>query len=238
MDLKIAHTDPSRLRSRCQIASLRPADPDEPYEAGAAVPQDRWEALPPHLPAALQASEDADHRTLVELVALPPGTPPSSFARLAHALDDPRATYLGHHTSPGRLRTTTPDPAGGLLIGVHVDNHDRLPCSGRHLARRRLCFNLGPAPRYLLVGDRDIRTIARAVRPDHHVRHPHTDDLRAYVAQGGPLNLLRIRLDPGEGYIAPTELLPHDGSTQDSTQSSTAAFWLGNWRARTLPWLV
>ena len=24
---------------------------------------------------------------------------------------------------------------------------------------------------------------------------------------------LRIRLDPGEGYITPTELLPHDGST-------------------------
>jgi hypothetical protein len=238
VDLKIAHDDPSRLRERCRIAALRQAASGEPYESGAAVPHGRWEPLPPGLPAALQAAEDTDHRSLVELVALPPGTPPSSFSRLARALGDPDAAYLGHQTSPGGLCTTTPNPASCLFVGVHVDNHDRLPYSRRHLARRRLCFNLGPATRYLLVGDRDIRTIARAVRPDHRLRHPHTDDLRAYVAQGGPLNLLRIRLEPGEGYIAPTELLPHDGSTEGSAQPSTAAFWLGNWRACALPWLV
>lgn len=238
MDLKIAHTDPARLRDRCQITTLRPAGSDEPYENGAAVPHDRWEHLPPGFPANLQPHHDTDPRSLVELVALPPGTPPPSFADLADTLRDPQATYLGHYTSRPKLSTTTPGPANNLFIGVHVDNHDRLPYPTRHLGRRRLCFNLGPATRYLLLGDRDIRTITRAIHGRHQSRHPHTDDLRTYVAQGRPINILRIRLAPGEGYIAPTELLPHDGSTQNSTQPSTAAFWLGNWTAHALPWLA
>jgi hypothetical protein len=238
VDVRIAHTDPGLLGERCWVTTLRPAGADEPYETGAVVPEDRWEPLPSHFATALQPSDATDHRSLVELVALPPGAPPTSFAGLADALDDPHARYLGHHTSPPGLPTTTPNPANGCLIGIHVDNHDRLPFGMRHLGRRRLCFNLGPAPRYLLLGDRDIRTISRTVRSDHRLRHPHTDDLRTYVAEERPINVLRIRLEPGEGYIAPTELLPHDGSTQDSAQPSTAAFWLGDWQVRALPWLV
>ncbi|MGK5532877.1 hypothetical protein, partial [Streptomyces sp. URMC 129] len=64
---------------------------------------------------------------------------------------------------------------------------------------------------------------------------PHTDDLRTYTAAGHPLGCLRIRLNPGEGYITPTELLPHDGSTEAHDQPSTAAFWLGHWPRGTLP---
>ncbi|MFF7994749.1 hypothetical protein ACFZDG_33880 [Kitasatospora xanthocidica] len=58
------------------------------------------------------------------------------------------------------------------------------------------------------------------------------------TARGLPLRLYRLRLDPGEGYIAPTELLPHDGSTEDQDQPSTAAFWLGHWPRGTLTQLV
>jgi hypothetical protein len=238
MDLKIAHNDAAHLRARCQITTLRPAGSDEPYESGAAVPDGHWEPLPANLPAALQPSHSTDHRTVVELVALPPGPPPASFSELADTLQDPLATYLGHYTSQPRLRTTTPNPEKNLYVGIHVDNHDRLPFPARHLGRRSLCINLGPAPRYLLLGDRDIRTVTRAVHSSYQHSHPHTDDLRAYVAQGRPINVLRIRLAPGEGYIAPTELFPHDGSTQDSVQASTAAFWLGRWAARSLPWLA
>jgi hypothetical protein len=163
VDLKIAHNDPALLRARCQITTLRPASSDEPYESGAAVPHDRWEPLPAHLPVALQPGHGTDHRTLVELIALPQGAPPASFAELADTLQDPQASYLGHYTSQPRLPTTTPNPDTDLFVGVHVDNHDRLPYLERHLGRRRLCINLGPAPRYLLLGDRDIRTITRGV---------------------------------------------------------------------------
>ncbi|KOV35651.1 hypothetical protein AB0420_35980 [Streptomyces caelestis] len=97
----------------------------------------------------------------------------------------------------------------------------------KHLGRRRLCFNLGTGTRYLLFGNLDIRAICRTVHPDPAGRYPHTDDLRAYVARGLPLTVLR--LNPDEGYIAPTKLLPHDGSTEDQPVPSTAAFWLDHW---------
>lgn len=73
---------------------------------------------------------------------------------------------------------------------------------------------------------------------DYTNRYPHTDDLRAYVAVGKLLRCLRIRLDPGDGYLAPTEYLPHDGSTEDEPTPSSAAFWLGRWARGTLPSLI
>ncbi|WP_159037021.1 hypothetical protein [Streptomyces specialis] len=159
--------------------------------------------------------------TLTELVALPDAPAPAALAGLPESLGDSHAQYLGHAQSPPGALTTTLNRATGRRIGLHIDNWDKLPCSTRHQARRRLCYNLGPGARYLILGDADIRTIARA-------RHPHTDDLRAYAADH-PLRCVRIRLDPGEGYLAPTELHPHDGSTQHQDQPSTVAFWLGHW---------
>ncbi|MFD4659245.1 hypothetical protein ACFWP2_26845 [Kitasatospora sp. NPDC058444] len=44
--------------------------------------------------------------------------------------------------------------------------------------------------------------------------------------------------DPGEGYIAPTELLPHDSSTEDQPQPSTVAFRLGHWPRGVLASLI
>ncbi|MFF7655067.1 hypothetical protein ACFZCY_35405 [Streptomyces sp. NPDC007983] len=134
--------------------------------------------------------------------------------------------------------TTTVNHANGLRIGLHVDNWDRLPYSRRHTSRRRLCINLGPGTRYLLLADVDIRQICRAMQDHCDDRYPHTDDLRRYVSDHHPIRCLRLRLGPGEGYIAPTELLPHDGSTEDQAEPSSAAFWLGHWQRGVLPSLV
>ncbi|WP_340375953.1 hypothetical protein U5640_12800 [Streptomyces sp. SS7] len=136
-------------------------------------------------------------------------------------------TLLGCAASPGHWATTTEDSNTGRRIGPHVDNFDRLPYARRHQARRRLCLNLGPGPRYLLIGDHDIQQICRTLHTDPDRHHPHTEDIRRYVAAGHPLRCLRIRLDPGDGYIAPTESLAHDGSTAGIDQPSVAAFWLG-----------
>ncbi|MFE5513874.1 hypothetical protein ACFQ9J_25415 [Streptomyces sp. NPDC056529] len=72
---------------------------------------------------------------------------------------------------------------------------------------------------------------------DYARRYPHTDDYRAHAAVGHTTHILRIRLAPGEGYIAPTEYLLHDGSTQDQ-EASAIAFWLGHWQRGKLPSLI
>lgn len=81
-----------------------------------------------------------------------------------------------------------------------------------------------------------MRAVCRAVHPDYHAhRYPHTQDYRDYVASGRPIRIIRIRLAPGEGYVAPTEHLLHDGSTEAQDQPSAAAFWLGHWPRGILP---
>ncbi|CAL9504964.1 hypothetical protein SUDANB37_03549 [Streptomyces sp. enrichment culture] len=50
--------------------------------------------------------------------------------------------------------------------------------------------------------------------------------------------LTRTTPSDGEGYIAPTEYLLHDGSTEAADKPSAMAFWLGRWPYGTLPSLV
>ncbi|MEU3572199.1 hypothetical protein AB0E96_27800 [Kitasatospora sp. NPDC036755] len=229
MNLAIAHTDPAALIARCEIAGVRTVGGEPEYEPGAVLPAGPWQPLTADLAARLKPRAQTADNTLVELVKLPDGPVPASLAALADPLGDPDAVHLGQAASPAKSLTTTPNYQDGRRIGLHVDNWDRLDYQSKHTGRRRLCFNLGPGTRYLLLADLDIRTICRTLHADPAGRYPHTDDLRSYVAGRQPLRVFRIRLAPGEGYIAPTELLPHDGSTEDQAEPSTAVFWLGHW---------
>lgn len=225
------------LRGRCDIAAVRPARSMPIYEDGALVPDGDWTPITADDAEQLRADDSTPDSVLIELVHRP--LPQCDEDDLAGRLDvaarlDPLngrwpRELLGCAISPSNGATTTEDSATGHRVGLHVDNFDRLPYTRRKQGRRRLCLNLGPGPRYLLIGDRDVRHICRALHTDADLaRHyPHTEDIRQYVTAGHPLRCLRIRLEPGDGYIAPTELLPHDGSTAGIDQPSVAAFWLG-----------
>jgi hypothetical protein len=113
-------------------------------------------------------------------------------------------------------------------LGLHVDNWDHLPMRTRADSRRRLAVNLGPGPRALLFASPSVCQICRTLRrPDEHL--PHTDDVREFVANGGSLRCYSVVLEPGQAYVAPTELLVHDGSTLTAKLPSTVAYWLGRW---------
>jgi hypothetical protein len=128
------------------------------------------------------------------------------FGRLDH--------YFGVHDDvPGRL-TATVDPASGLLLGLHLDNWDRLPAGQRAGSRNRLSVNLGPEPRSFLFVDADLVTMY----PPEVI--PSTGGCRRLVRQlvqdatspptGAAPAVVRLVVPPGWGYIAPTENLLHD----------------------------
>ncbi|MEV6946004.1 hypothetical protein AB0N07_29255 [Streptomyces sp. NPDC051172] len=223
------------LRGRCDIASVRQTASESGYDDGAIVPDENWKSITAADAEQHHADDSTPDSVRIELVRRP--LPDFDQADLAGRLEaaarlDPLDGWwptklLGCTASPGNWATTTEDSATGRRIGLYVDNFDRLPYTQRHQGRRRLCLNLGPGPRYLLIGDHDIQQICRTLHTDPDRHHPHTEDVRQYVAAGHPLRCLRIRLDPGDGYIAPTEFLPHDGSTAGIDQPSVAAFWLG-----------
>ncbi|WP_316520659.1 hypothetical protein [Kitasatospora brasiliensis] len=239
----IVFTDYAKLRDRCQITTVAVAHGHPAYENGAVVPADRWTPISPVEADFLRAPRHPPAAEAVELIAFP-------APRTLDSVDSPWWTvhppftpapgtqYANHATSPAGDLTVTVNPASGRRLGIHLDNWDRLPYAHRRLSRRRLCFNAGPGSRYLLVGDTDAPTICQRLSRDGPAHYPHTDDIRAYVHAGHPLRCLRLRLDPGEGYLAPTELLPHDGSTMDLPEPSTAAFWLGRWPIRAFPSLI
>ncbi|MEU2852391.1 hypothetical protein AB0K71_10855 [Streptomyces syringium] len=236
MPLRIACHDMTALCNRCQISVVHTVHGAPEYEPGAVVPTGLWQPLTAEIAKHMPTWTGMRDSTLVEIAA--PPLPPAALEDFGAGLGDPTAVYLGQaHSKPDTLTTT--DNQSGRRIGLHLDNWDRLPYSAKDSARRRLCLNLGPGTRYLLLCPLDAQALGRAVHPDDYAdRHPHTDDLRAYVAAGNRLQCLRIRLDPGDGYIAPTEYLPHDGSTESEPKPSSAAFWLGQWPQGSIPSLV
>jgi hypothetical protein len=244
MPTRIAFTDPAALAEHCEITSAHIADDASLYDTGAVIPHDDWQALSPQQANSLRADPDTDPGTVVELVTVPIDRA-AAYAMLPITATsfDPfagkqRAEFLAYADQPAGARTTTTDPAIDRRIGLHVDNFDRLAYTERTSGRRRLGINFGPGPRYLLLATIDILDICHTLNPEAPHRYPHTDDIRAYAQAGHHLHCLRLRLDPGQGYIAPTELIPHDGSTWHTDQPSRIAFWLGHWPTHTLPTLI
>ncbi|RBQ14520.1 hypothetical protein DP939_40365 [Spongiactinospora rosea] len=235
MGIRLIFDSFADLIGRCEIATVRQAGAKEDYDEGAVVPVDDWQPLTREEADRFQASDATETGRLVELVRceLPLFGAGEHSRRDAAAELDPLdgrwpTELLGCVVNRGGLTTTTRDHSIDQRIGLHVDNFDRRPQAARHRSRRRLGLNLGPGPRYLLLGDRDIQEICQELYGVAAVENwPHTDDVRRYVAEGRPLRCLRIRLEQGDGYLAPTELLPHDGSTLGTDVPSTAAFWLG-----------
>ncbi|GAA4219435.1 hypothetical protein FHR32_000392 [Streptosporangium album] len=236
MGVRLLFDQFSDIQGRIDIGDVRQAGDTPGYDDGVAVvPRRGWAALREEEAERFRPDADTPLSMTIELVSqdLPVFASDDLQARVdAAAALDPLEGRWPHRrlactaSPPGQL-TSTEDSTTGHRIGLHVDNFDRLTYSARQNSRRRLCLNLGPGTRYLLVGDRDIKEICRALGCDQDRYYPHTDDLRRYVADGHTLRCLRIRLDPGEGYIAPTEFLPHDGSTAGMREWSLAAFWLG-----------
>jgi hypothetical protein len=121
---------------------------------------------------------------------------------------------------PPRLQTLTADHDTRDFVGLHVDSWSRneLGLSHRDHFPNRVCVNLGADDRFFLfinipVSQMDVLT-----------EDKNTDAARAY----GPSSLaidfmrsfpsypvVRVRIRPGEGYVAPTENIAHDGSSID-----------------------
>jgi hypothetical protein len=245
MGVSIAFTRTQALIDRCDIADVRLATGEDRVEDGAVVPEDNWRRLSDAEAEAFRADACADPATVIELVrVLADGSVTVHGRPLVEHVNafDPfagrhNADFLAAVDEPPGQPTTTVDTAVSLRLGIHLDNHDKLNLADRTASRRRVGLNLGPGPRHLLVGTLDIFEICAAMLagPRHY---PHTNDIRRHVAAGRTLRVLRIRLDPGDAYITPTELVPHDGSTLTATAPSRIAFWLGRWPLGALGSLV
>ncbi|MBV6698198.1 hypothetical protein KV557_13790 [Kitasatospora aureofaciens] len=226
----IAFRDPEALRARSELGGFRRLHLRPGYESCAVLPDATWQPLPESYPERFAPSIFTQDSGLIEFFKLPETvTDRHVLAALVGELGDPAPVFLGETDDPPGEPVTHRTPETGLRPGLHVDNHQNLPYAARDTARRRLCVNLGPGSRHVLLSDTDIKSICRTVHDRYETHHPSTDDLRMFVTLRRPLKLLRIRIDPGEGWLAPTAVLPYDESTEGQELNSVTASWLGHW---------
>lgn len=132
--------------------------------------------------------------------------------------------------------TCTTNKETNLLIGLHLDSWDRKAFNKRSSARNRLCINLGKTTRYLLFINQTLRQISYMVniplgKQDHYENNP-THLLKAFMEQNPKYPVIKVAIEPGQAYIAPTENIIHDGCYSDESNLDISWTFLGYFSPR------
>jgi hypothetical protein len=134
-------------------------------------------------------------------------------------------------TNSTGLNTVTYNPEEQCFIGLHLDSWDRFPLEKRHLSTNRICINLGFEDRFFLFINLTLMDIFYLLNVNELDEAPEfslknrQERLRQYYFSN-PSNQLKtqpdylrqmflhqyphypvvkVRVSPGEAYIAPTE---------------------------------
>lgn len=116
------------------------------------------------------------------------------------------------------LPTSTYNTQTNEYTGIHLDDWSNSGLTERESAANRICINFGKEPRYFLFINLtmkqifDLCSIVDVKEINAVKKHPGI--LANYFFRKYPdYPAVRIKLNPGEAYIAPTENILHDGST-------------------------
>jgi len=145
----------------------------------------------------------------------------------------------GFHSLPPGMTNTTVNSMNGLRIGLHFDSWDQLPVESRWRGSNRICLNIGKGPRYLQFVPLSAFSIAErlaAVGHEDAITGPSgktLDYARRFLATYGDIAVFRVSIFPGEAYIAPTENMIHDGSSEDSGSDDVTLTIRGHIHPRT-----
>ncbi|MGJ3248148.1 MAG: hypothetical protein ACFE0I_18950 [Elainellaceae cyanobacterium] len=139
--------------------------------------------------------------------------------------------------NPPNMPTVTYNSHQQFYIGLHLDSWDHMPLQDRHLSTNRICINLGQHDRFFLFLNlplvdilytlillesnkfapsqqwinwkwkfRKFKPIQGLIRttPPQHLKRRFLETYSSYP-------IIKVRVAPGEAYIAPTENIIHDG---------------------------
>jgi hypothetical protein len=122
----------------------------------------------------------------------------------------------GISIKPPGLPTVTVESSTHRLIGLHVDDWYSFAIGRRHHSPNRTCVNLGCEDRNFLFLNltvaqmyEELQRAGRKVDADSG----GTPIARAFMTAFPRYPVLRLRIRPGEAYIAPTENIAHDASS-------------------------
>lgn len=144
-----------------------------------------------------------------------------AFASKYKAADDTPAE-IGPTFKAGGLQGTTVNQQTGKFTGLHIDSWEMYnSLCERKTARNRICFNIGLFPRYFCFVNLDVQQLYQRMTQSEPEAYQglcgnYTPFVWKFFEENRAYPVTRIRVDPYEAYIAPTENILHDGSTEDN----------------------
>ena len=205
------------------------------YESEARLPQEPWRLLTPGERAALVVERPPqDMAKTVSIVKIPGAfsadvwrsfepvegseVPNEIVAPLESicTLDEP-LHWIGPNSNPSGLKTVTVGNDGKRYIGLHFDSWDNLEVERRQESTNRICINIGASDRYFLFLPFSLKEMGHILSKLHQDFH-HWSLGEHFMERFPDVPAIRCRLAPGEAYIAPTENLIHDGSSEGQQQ--------------------
>lgn len=123
-------------------------------------------------------------------------------------------------SNPPGLQTVTYNPKSGCYIGMHLDSFDKKTYPDTKYARNRICVNLGREPRYFIFYNLSLTSmfeLLKKLNKDITTNLKETDFSRgigfSFMKHFPNYPIIKVKINPKEAYIAPTENVFHDGST-------------------------
>lgn len=154
-----------------RASMLRVAEPSETeWEDGAVVPASGWHDVRDRFGA--PCSDELAFRpgrdvAVIEMTAQLAASGPEHAIASVGTVDD----YFGVRRDEPGLVTTTRNRGSGRLVGLHLDNWDRLPAGRRGVSRNRVNVNLGSEQRIFMFADLDIADACCSLGQRQGARH-------------------------------------------------------------------
>jgi hypothetical protein len=138
--------------------------------------------------------------------------------------------FHGAFASPMGKRTSTflDSVESPRHLGMHVDTGDAAGASGlaREKCRRRLCVNAGESARYFLFVPVRVSSLAKCGGEEASLDADRFTT--AFLSANRDHPIIRLRVDPGEAYVASTEDLIHDATTEPMTTVDISLHFIGH----------
>jgi hypothetical protein len=130
----------------------------------------------------------------------------------------------------GGLATVTVNPQLHRFVGLHLDSWDNLPIEDLPSARNRISVNVGEVVRYLLFINLTVADAMALLGGADNIPQSASarDIVLTFLAAHPDYPIARIAIRPGEAYIAPTENVLHDASSEGVSGTSAHVTFRGN----------
>lgn len=126
------------------------------------------------------------------------------------------------------LETVTVNRKTDKYIGLHLDSWDNLTILERHLSTNRICINLSDESRYFLFLNLSISQLLEIVGMN---KNTIPDLLCVEFMKNNPdYPIIKLEVKPFEAYVAPTENIIHDATTEGMSSDSFSFTFRGRFK--------